>query len=73
MLLNSDVIIYDLTTADPKEAEFVISTLKIHPFTENKTLICISNVMTWARTAPKVKKEGDEEEGDENPVEEPDS
>jgi hypothetical protein len=66
------VIIYDLTTADLKEAEFAISTLKIHPFTENKTLICLSNVMTWARTGPKEKKEGDEEE-EENPLEEPDS
>ena len=67
VILNSDVIIYDLTTADLKEAEFVISTLKIHPFTDNKTLICLSNVMTWARTPPKEKKEGDEEEGDDNP------
>lgn len=53
VILNSDVIIYDLNQADLKEAEFVISTLKMHPFSEQKTLICISNVMVWARTLPK--------------------
>ena len=73
IILNSDVLIYDLTQCDLTEAEFVISTLKMHPFQEQKTLICISNVMTWARSGPKEKKEGDEEEGDENPTEEPDS
>ena len=56
VLLNSDVIIYDLNDCDLKEAEFVISTLKIHPFKEDKILICISNVMTWASTPPKEKK-----------------
>jgi adenylate kinase len=60
VLLNSDVIIYDLNQCDLKEAEFVISTLKMHPFTEQKTLICISNVMTWANTPAKIKKEGEE-------------
>lgn len=73
VLLNSDVIIYDLTQCDLKEAEFVISTLKLHPFNEQKLLICISNVMTWANTPPREKKEGEEEEGDENPPEEADS
>lgn len=56
VLLNSDVIIYDLNDCDLKEAEFVISTLKIHPFKEEKVLICVSNVMTWANTPPKEKK-----------------
>jgi adenylate kinase len=73
VLLNSDVIIYDLNQCDLKEAEFVISTLKLHPFNEQKILICISNVMTWATTPPREKKEGEEEEGDENPPEEADS
>jgi adenylate kinase len=53
VILNSDVIIYDLNQCDLKEAEFVISTLKMHPFAEQKTLICVSNVMSWARTPPK--------------------
>ena len=53
IILNSDVIIYDLNTCDLKEAEFVISTLKLHKFEEKKTLICVSNVMTWAKTKPK--------------------
>ena len=34
ILLNSDVIIYDLNTCDLKEAEFAISTLKINQFKE---------------------------------------
>ena len=73
MVLNSDVIIYDLNTCDPKEAEFVITTLKVKQYEENKILICVSDVMTWAKSKPKEKKEGDEEEGDDNPAEEPDS
>jgi adenylate kinase len=56
VILNSDVIIYDLNQCDLKEAEFVISTLKMHPFQQQKILICVSNVMTWAKTQPKVKK-----------------
>lgn len=53
IILNSDVIIYDLNTCSLKEAEFVISTLKMHNFQQNKILICISNVMTWAKSKPK--------------------
>lgn len=54
------MIIYDLNTCDLKEAEFVISTLKLNKYSSPKTLICVSHVMTWARTKPKEKKEGDE-------------
>jgi adenylate kinase len=58
-LLNSDVIIYDLNTCNLDEAESAISALKISQYTENKTLICVSNVMTWAKSKSKEKKEGD--------------
>lgn len=34
-------------------------------YTDEKILICISNVMTWSNTPPKEKKEGEEpEEGE---------
>jgi adenylate kinase len=53
IILDSDVIIYDLNTCDLQEAEFAISTLKVAKTEENKILICISSVMTWALTPPK--------------------
>lgn len=65
VILDSDVIIYDLNTCDLEEAEYAIKTLKMGEYTDDKILICISNVMTWSNTPPKEKKEGDEgEEGE---------
>lgn len=32
-------------------------------YSDEKILICISNVMTWSNTPPKEKKEGEEGEG----------
>lgn len=58
------MIIYDLNTCNLDEAESAVSALKISQYTEKKTLIFVSNVMTWANSKPKEKKEGDEEEGD---------
>lgn len=71
VLLDSDVIIYDLNSCDLEEAEFAIKTLKMGDYTDDKILICISNVMVWSNTPPKEKKEGEEiEEGE---ADEPDS
>lgn len=72
IILDSDVIIYDLNTCDLKEAEFAISTLKVTNSPEPKILICVSTVMTWARTPPKEKEE-EEEDADDGQGEEPDS
>lgn len=42
-------------------------------YSDEKILICVSNVMTWSNTPPKEKKEGDENEEGEGGEEEPDS
>lgn len=57
VILDSDVIIYDLNTCPSNEVEFAISTLKMTNTKEEKILICISNVMTWAMTPKKIKGE----------------
>ena len=59
VILDSDVIIYDLNTCPLNEVEFAISTLKMAETQEQKILICISSVMTWAMTPKKVKGEED--------------
>lgn len=53
VLLNCDVIIYYLNTCNLDEAESAVSALKISQYTENKTLIFVSNVMTWAKSKQK--------------------
>jgi hypothetical protein len=55
LILDCDIIIYDLTTCDPNEAEYGIKTLKMGDFKDEKILICVSNVMVWAETPPKEK------------------
>lgn len=62
-ILESDVIIYDLNTNEFEEVDYVIKTLKTSKLTKEKTLIILSSVMTWVNTPPKVKVEGEEEEG----------
>lgn len=65
-ILESDVIVYDLQTADFDEVDHVIKTAQQGSFEDDKTLILISSVMTWVNTPPKLQKEGEEpEEGEE--------
>lgn len=64
-ILASDVIIYDLMTNDFKEVDYVIKTLKTTKLESKKTLIILSSVLTWVNTLPKLKKEGEDEEGGE--------
>ena len=72
--MDSDVVIYDLMTADYDEVDHVIKTFKTSEYDEEKTLILISSVMTWVNTPPKIKKEGEEPpEGEEEELTEPDS
>ena len=66
-LLENDVIIYDLMSNSFEEVDYVIKTLKTSDYAEEKTLVLLSSVMTWANTPPKFeeeKKEGDDEEGE---------
>ena len=61
VILDSDVIVYDLAHCDPMEVETAIITLKMEQLKTNKILICISSVMVWAMTPPKEKREGEED------------
>lgn len=83
-ILDSDVVIYDLNTADFDEVDHVIKTFKTSEYEDEKILILISSVMTWVNTPARVfdpeeeLKEGDEpevdtepEEGDPDPEPEP--
>lgn len=71
-ILASDVIIYDLLSNQYEEVDYVIKTLKTAELGEGqqKTLILLSTVMTWANTPAKYKQEG-AEEGAEEAEEEP--
>jgi adenylate kinase len=60
-ILDSDIVIYDLVTADFDEVDHVIKTFKTSDYEEDKVLVLISSVMTWVNTPPKVKKENEEE------------
>ncbi len=78
MILDSDVIIYDLMTASYEEADYVIKTLKTSDLQNEKTLILLSSVMTWVNTPPKMPKENQdgeegEAEGEEPEEEEPEA
>ena len=69
-ILESDVIIYDLMNSSFEEVDYVIKTLKTSKLSSNKTLMILSNVLVWANSIPKVKKEGEEEEAAEEEPEE---
>ncbi len=83
IILDSDVVVYDLNSCDYEECEFAIKSmnylneaLQMGEYLETKFLICISSVMVWSNTPPKEKKsrliliKGEEEEDE---PEEPDS
>lgn len=77
-ILDSDVVIYDLMSASFEEVDHVIKTFKTSEYNDEKVLILISSVMSWANTPPKVKKvvedgeEGEEDQEEEEPADEPD-
>jgi adenylate kinase len=45
-----------------QEVDHVIKTFKTHEYQEEKVLVLISSVMSWANTPPKIQKEQDEED-----------
>lgn len=77
-ILDSDVVIYDLMSSSYEEVDHVIKTFKTSEYEEEKTLILLSSVMSWANTSPKVKKvledgeEGEEDQEEDEPEEEED-
>lgn len=48
-----------------QEVDHVIKTFKTHEYEEEKVLVLISSVMSWANTPPKIQKEQDEEDDEE--------
>jgi len=63
-IFENDIFIFDLEESDMHEVDYIIKGIKTLNITEEKTLIIISSIMTWARTGPKYKKEKPEgEEG----------
>lgn len=60
--MDSDCIIYDISSCDNKECEFAIKTLKMGEYTDTKFLICVSSVMAWSSSSAKEKVETDDPE-----------
>lgn len=56
VVLDSDVIIYDLVHASATEAELVIKTLKMNKHEQPKLVVFISSVMVWGETPAKEKR-----------------
>ena len=49
-IFENDIIIFNLNDSNLEEVEFVINGLKKRKYSNKKTLILISNIMTWANT-----------------------
>ena len=54
-VFNNDCFIYNLDDANFAEVEFVIRGLKSLKYENEKILILVSNIMTWAKTPIKIK------------------
>lgn len=54
-IFKNDIFIFNLDDTEYKDVEYVIKGLKTLKHSSIKTLIIISNIMTWARTNPKIK------------------
>lgn len=71
MLEESDVYIYDLHFCDKNDITFVVDCLKNANLEEQKVLIIVSNIMTWANTLKKEKIDVKEPENQEEGVKDP--
>lgn len=69
-LLECDVLVYDLHTADLKEVEEKLAIFKTAKIEEQKIIVVVSSVMVWTDTPKKVEKieekVRDEDEENEN-------
>ena len=61
-IFSNDVIIYNLNTGCIKEIDYIIRGLKTLKLESEKILIIISNIMTWVKTADKIKSDNSDEE-----------
>jgi hypothetical protein len=70
-LLESNVLVYDLNTADLDEVEAAVRMLKAENFEEPKTLVVISSVHVWDETPVKMvpREPGDPETEEDEPPE----
>lgn len=48
-IIESDIIIVNLDGLSPDEFEFIIKILTYSEFKEKKTIIVITNIMTWSK------------------------
>ena len=48
-VIESDIIIVNLDVLSPDEFEFIIKILTYSEFKEKKTIIVITNIMTWSK------------------------
>ena len=60
-LFSNDIFIYDLNTGNLKEAEYIIKGFKTLKIENEKIIIFISNIMTWAKTPDKIKSDAEDE------------
>lgn len=65
-LFSNNFFVYFLDTANFQEIEYIIKGLKTKVWDEDKYLILISNIMTWAKTGQKIKEEPADEKADDN-------
>lgn len=61
-IFKNDVFIYNTEDSDLDELEYLIRGLKLHSNDEEKTLIIVSNIMTWAKTPLKETSTSDKDE-----------
>lgn len=62
-IFKNNIFIFNLDDTDLNELEYVIRGLKIHAKDkEEKVLILVSNIMTWAKTPLKTNKTNDNDE-----------
>ena len=60
-LFQNDIFIYNLNNGDIKEIDYIMKGLRSIRLDNDKTVILISNIMTWAKTPTKYKLNEDEE------------
>ena len=68
-VFQNDYFIYFLDDANLAEIDFIIRGFKKLKFENEKTLILVSNIMTWANTPLKIKSKEEIERNDLNEVE----
>ena len=61
-VFQNDIFVINMDGADFNDVDYIIKGLKALKYYDEKILVIISSVMTWARTQPKYKKEEGEQQ-----------